>query len=72
MDPGVNGVIGDPVVLPVVRLESRSAHEPAPILPRPTVDWTARDLGKKRVNATLKLVQVNWFVSSRRQCVFLG
>lgn len=57
MDPGVIGVIGVPAVSPVVRVESRSAHEPVPILPQPTVDWTAMDLGKKRVNATLELAQ---------------
>lgn len=64
MDPGVIGVIGVPAVSPVVRVESRSAHEPVPILPRPTVDWTAMDLGKKRVNATLELAQVTWFAFS--------
>lgn len=64
MDPGVIGVIGVPAVSPVVKVESRSAHEPVPILPRPTVDWTAMDLGKKRVNATLELAQVTWFAFS--------
>ena len=64
MVPGVNGVIGVPAVLPAVKVESRSAHEPVLILPRPTVDLTVKDLGTKRVNATLELAQVNWFVSS--------
>jgi len=59
MDPGVNGVIGVPVVSPVVKVESRGAHEHAPILPRPTVDWTVKDLGRKQVNVTLELAQVN-------------
>ena len=58
----MNGVIGVPVVSPVVKVESRGAHEPVPILPRPTVDWTAKDLGKKRANVTPELAQVNWFV----------
>jgi len=53
MDPGVNGVIGVPAVSPVVKVESKSAHEPVPILHLPTVDWTAEDRRKKRVNATL-------------------
>ena len=56
------GVTGVPAVSPVVKVEPRSAHERVPILPRPTVDWTAKDLGKKQVNATLELAQVNWFV----------
>ena len=52
MDLGVNGVTGVPVVSPVVKVESRNAHEPVPTLHRLTVDLTARDRRKKLVNAT--------------------
>ena len=45
---------GVPVVLPAVMAESRNVLELAPTLPRPTVDWSVRELGRRQKHAKLE------------------